>query len=145
MPRTGGTGGTSKSISKPFIMTILLIAIVTTVFMLRNKSAELPAGAHVQDLGSLKLPPGTRTQLPVSTNVALYCVFSRPDQLPQKVELFASVTSTPDANDTLSIDVVPTPADYNRLALKHLSVPYRPGERCQVKVSENEWLRFTPL
>jgi hypothetical protein len=98
----------------------------------------------VQDLGVLKLQADTPKQLPVSAEVSLYCVTGRPEQLPQKVELFATVTNASDNAQRLDVDVVPTPADYHRLGLKHLSVPFHSGERCEFKVSENEWVRFTP-
>lgn len=82
--------------------------------------------------------------MPVATDVSLYCVSSRPEQLPQKVEFFATITNAADNTARLEVDVIPTPADYMRLGLKHLSVPFLPGEPCAFKVTEKEWVRFTP-
>jgi hypothetical protein len=98
----------------------------------------------VQDLGVLKLKADTPKKLPVSEDVSLYCVSGTPEQLPQRVELFATVTNAADNTQRLDVDVVPTPADYHRLWLKHGSVPLHLGEQCAFRVSENEWVQFTP-
>jgi hypothetical protein len=126
--------------------TSLVSAITPVLFaaLLGCSRNNLPPNAHVQELGVLKLSASTRTLLPVAPDVSLYCVESRPDQLPQKIELFATVSNASDNTQTLNIDVVPTPSDYMRLGLKHLTVPFRSGKLYEVKVSQNEWIRFTP-
>ncbi len=104
---------------------------------------SIPLNAHVQDLGGLEFRANTPKQLPVSGDVSLYCVSGRPEQLPQKVELLCTVTRSPDNLLHLGLEVVPTPGDYKRLWLKQLSVPVRSGDLCEVRVGENEWIRFT--
>jgi|WetSurMetagenome_2_1015567.scaffolds.fasta_scaffold534804_2 hypothetical protein len=126
-----------------FIITITP-AILAALFVAGCSRSQIPPNAHVQDLGVLKLQAGTRTPMPLAGDVSLYCVASRPEQLPQKVEFFATVTNASNNTQRLDVDVVPTPVDYQRLGLKHLSVPFHPGERYEFKVSENEWVRFIP-
>ena len=128
---------------------IIIIApvILAALFVAGCSRSQIPSrasNAHMQDLGVLKLQAGTRTPMPLAGDVSLYCVFSRPEQLPQKVEFFATVTNAPDNTQRLEVDVVPTPADSRRLWLKHASVPFHPGERHEFRVAENEYVRFTP-
>ncbi|HWQ92533.1 MAG TPA: hypothetical protein VN673_12745 [Clostridia bacterium] len=118
--------------------------VLVPLCLLGCSKHSLPPNAHVQELGVLKLTHDTPKRLPASEDVSLYCVAGRPEQLPQKVELFATVTHASDQTLRLDIDVVPTPADYQRLGLKHLSVPFRSGERYEFKVSESEWVQFIP-
>ena len=118
-------------------------AILAALFVAGCSRSQIPHNAHVQDLGVLKVQVGTRTPMPLAGDVSLYCVAASPEQLPQKVEFFATVTNA-DNTLRLDVDVVPTPADYQRLGLKHFSVPFHAGERCEFKVSQNEWVRFTP-
>jgi hypothetical protein len=105
---------------------------------------SIPANAHVQELGVLKLKADTPAEMPVSKDVSLYCAYGRPEQMPQKIQLFANVTQSPDKSLRLVVDVVPTPADYKRLNLKHADVPLRSGEHYAFKVGDNEWVGFTP-
>ena len=126
------------------LILIVTPAILSALLVTGCSRSQVARNAHVQDLGVLKLQPGVPTRMPVADDVSLYCVASRPEQLPQKVEFFTTVTNESENTSRLEVDVVPTPSDYHRLGLKHASVPFRSGQRCEFKVAENEYVRFTP-
>jgi hypothetical protein len=119
-------------------------AVLVGLGLIGCSKNPIPANAHVQELGVLKVKVDTAEPMPVSDDVSLYCAFSRPEQLPQKVQLFATVAQSPDKSLRLVVDVVPTPADYKRLQLKQASFPFHSGERCALRVGENEYIKFTP-
>ena len=121
-------------------------AVLAGLCLMGCSQNPIPPNAHVQELGVLKLKAGAPVQMPVSDDVSLYCAFSRPEQLPQKVQLFATVAESPDKSKSprLVVDVVPTPADYKRLNLKQANIPLHPGEHYAMRVGDNEYIRFTP-
>jgi len=119
-------------------------AVLVGMCLIGCSKNPIPPNAHVQELGVLKLKAHTPEQMPVSGDVSLYCAFSRPEQLPKKVELFATITESPDKEARRVVDVVPTPADYKRLDLKQANMPFHSGEQYALRVGENEYIRFTP-
>src|SRR3954454_20579891 len=119
-------------------------AVLAGLSLIGCSKNPIPANAHVQELGILKLKAGTPEQMPASEDVSLYCALSRPEQLPQKIQLVATATQSPDKSLRLVVQVVPTPADYKRLTLKQATFPFHSGEPCALRVGENEYIRFTP-
>src|SRR3954451_14844 len=107
----------------------MISAVLVGLGLVSCSKNPIPANAHVQALGVLKLKTGTPEKMPVSEDVSLYCAYSRPEQLPQKVKLFATVTESPDKSHRLVVDVVPTPSDYKRLNLKQANIPFHSGEQ----------------
>ncbi len=107
-------------------------------------TSSIPASARVQDLGVLALKADVPRQIPLSGTASSYCVALKPEQLPQKVELFATLARLPDKTLRIWLELVPTPSDYDRLWLKRLSAQVRSGDRCEIRVGEHEWIRFTP-
>jgi len=127
----------------PPIIRLGAAALITLCAVSCSKNS-LPPNAHVEDLGVLHLTAQTPKQMPLPGDPSLYCVTGRPEQMAQKVELSITATQLPDASLRLALDIVPTPADYHRLSLKHAEMPFKSGSTCWVKAGENTWLKFTP-
>ena len=122
-----------------------VIATLAALCAVSCSKHPIPSDAHVEDLGVLHLTAQTPKQMPLPGDPSLYCVTGRPEQMAQKIEMAATVTRLPDASLRLALDIVPTPADYHRLSLKHAEMPIHSGSACWVKAGENTWLKFTPM
>lgn len=119
-------------------------AVLVGLGLVSCSKNPIPPNAHVQELGVLTFKANTPKQLPVYGDPSLYCVWGRPEQLAKKVELFATAKQWRDNTILVDLDVMPTPADYKRLNLKHGSFAADSGKRCLFRITDNEWISFTP-
>ena len=123
----------------------ITLTVLASILLSGCSKSQIPSNAHVQDLGVVRLNAQSPTPIPLTGDLSLYCVAERPEQLPQKVQFTMSLTKSPDGSVRLALDGVPTPADYTRLWLKHLDVPFQSGTAYETKIGEDAWIRFTPV
>lgn len=126
-------------------LSITTVAILTSIFALGCSRSQIPAGAHVQDLGVVRLNTQSPTPIPLSGDVSHYCVPGSPEQLAKKVELSMKLKKSADGSLWVVLHNTPTPADYARLSFKHGEFLLESGGPFVVKISEKAWIRFTPI